>query len=220
MMFREVTMLEVKEVLRLWLARRAKKAIARQVGVDRNTVRRYIKAAVACGLSEEDGADALTDERLAAVIARIRDRADLEHAHGDSWAECAKHKAFIEKKLEAGLQLSKVRRLLLRQGVDVPYATLHRFAVAQLDFGRAAPTIPVADCKPGEEVQVDTGHMTLLEPDVFGKRRRFKAWIFTSVLTRIRELFRLRTDSAGIVYPPELQVEGRRCSRRCPPWAS
>ena len=186
MMFREVTMLEVKEVLRLWLAQRAKKAIARQVGVDRNTVRRYIKAAISCGVSEQDSERVLTDDRLATIIAQIRVRTGSEHARGDTWSECTKHKAFIEKKLDAKVQLTKVRRLLIRQGVNIPYATLHRFACCELNFGRVAPTIPVADCQPGEEVQVDTGQMTLLEPDVFGRRRRFKAWIFTSVLTRHR----------------------------------
>jgi hypothetical protein len=63
---------------------------------------------------------------------------------------------------------------------------LHRFAVAELDLGRAATTIPVADCGPGEELQLDTGWMTLLEPDLFGKRRRFRARIFTAVRSRHR----------------------------------
>src|SRR4029079_15431652 len=82
--------------------------------------------------------------------------------------------------------LSKVRRLLQRSGVDIPYPTLHRYAVRELGFGRAAVTVPVEDCGPGEELQVDTGGMTLLEPDVLGKRRRFRAWIFTAVRSRHR----------------------------------
>ena len=44
--------------------------------------------------------------------------------------------------------------------------------------------MPVADGEPGQEVQLDTGWMTLLEPDLFGKRRRFEAWIFTAALSR------------------------------------
>jgi transposase len=87
------------------------------------------------------------------------------------------------------VQLTKIHRLLKRNGVQVPYATLHRFAVQELGFGQQAPSIPVADCKPGEEVQLDTGWMTLLEPDLFGKRRRFRAWIFTSVYSRHRFVY-------------------------------
>jgi hypothetical protein len=70
--------------------------------------------------------------------------------------------------------------------VSVPYATLHRFAVAELGFGRRAATVPIADCDPGTELQVDTGWMSSLEPDAFGKRRRFRAWIFTAVYSRHR----------------------------------
>jgi transposase len=97
------------------------------------------------------------------------------------------------------VRLSKVRKLVQRKGDDIPYATLHRFAVEELDFGRGAATMPVADCDPGEEVQVDVGWMGLLEPDGLGKRRRFRAWIFTSVRTRHRFVyptFREKTEDA------------------------
>ncbi len=76
-----------------------------------------------------------------------------------------------------------------RYGVEIEYPTLRRFALAELEFGRGAPSVPVADCAPGAELQVDTGWMTLLEPDLFGKRRRFKAWIFTSVFSRHRFVY-------------------------------
>lgn len=55
MAFREVTMLEVIEVVRMWLSRRSKKEIARQLGVDVKTVRRYVKAAAECGLVQVQG---------------------------------------------------------------------------------------------------------------------------------------------------------------------
>lgn len=180
-------MLEIKEALRLWLAGKAKKAIGRQLKLDRNTVRRYIKAALSCGFSEESGAQSLTDERLADVLVQLKTAP--ERSRGESWMLCAARRAFIAEKLRDDLQLSKVRRLLKRNGVDVPYATLHRFAVAELGFGQAAPSLPVADCEPGQELQVDTGWMTLLSRDLFGKRRRFRAWIFTSVRTRHRFVY-------------------------------
>ena len=51
MAYREVTMLEVKEVLRLWLGGVRKKRIARQLGLNIKTVRRYLSAAQAHGLA-------------------------------------------------------------------------------------------------------------------------------------------------------------------------
>ena len=51
MAYREVTMVEVKEVLRQWLAGTAKKRIAARLGLDVKTVRRYIEAAQELGLA-------------------------------------------------------------------------------------------------------------------------------------------------------------------------
>jgi FixJ family two-component response regulator len=50
MAFREVTTLEVKEVLRLWLLGVPKKGIAAQLGFDVKTVRRYLAVARARGV--------------------------------------------------------------------------------------------------------------------------------------------------------------------------
>jgi transposase len=181
MPFREVTMFEVKEVLRLWLAGLAKKQIAVRLGLDPKTVRRYVKSGLSAGITS---AAVLTDERLVMLMSALH--ANPGRSHGESWALCVKHHDFIKAKLKDRVRLSKVRRLLVRQGVHVPYPTLHRYAIAELDFGRTAATLPVADCGPGEELQVDTGWMTLLEPDLSGKRRRIRAWIFTAVLSRYR----------------------------------
>ena len=69
MPYREVTMLEVKEVLRLWLAGVPKKRVAAQLGLDPKTVRRLIAAAEAQGLHREAGEAGLTDEVLVALQA-------------------------------------------------------------------------------------------------------------------------------------------------------
>lgn len=182
--FREVAMEEVREVLLLWLDQVPKKKIARQVAMGPGTVRRYIKVAERCGVRLEGGKDSLTDEVFAKVLTELTPAGG--RPHGDGWALCIQHRPEIERLLKQDLRLSKVRRLLLRSEVDVPYATLHRFAVRELGFGRRATTIPVDDCGPGEELQVDTGWVLYLEQNVFGKRRRIRAWIFTAVRSRHR----------------------------------
>ncbi len=184
MPFREVTMFEVKEVLRLWLCGVARKQIAVRLGLDPKTVRRYVKSGPGAGIVS---AATLTDERLVVLMSALH--ANPGRSHGESWASCEKQRGFIESKLKQRVRLSKIRRLLVRQGVHVPYPTLHRYEVAELDFGRTAATLPVADCGPGEELQMDTGWMTLLEPDLSGKRRRIRAWIFSPVLSRYRFVY-------------------------------
>lgn len=68
MAYREVTMIEIKEVLRLWRAGTPKKRIASQLTLDIKTVRRYITAAETTGLATP-AVEAVTDEQLAAVLA-------------------------------------------------------------------------------------------------------------------------------------------------------
>ncbi len=50
MAYREVTMIEVKEVLRLWRAGTPKKRIAAMLGLDPKTVRHYVQVASDAGL--------------------------------------------------------------------------------------------------------------------------------------------------------------------------
>ncbi len=70
-----------------------------------------------------------------------------------SWETIAAHREQITTWLEQGLTVTKVHVLLERRGVAVPYRTLHRFAVAELGFGRRRPTVPVADGDPGGRVR-------------------------------------------------------------------
>jgi transposase len=197
MAYREVTLLEVKEVLLLWLRRRGKRAIARSVGLSRNTVRSYLDVATECGLVADAGEGALTEEKLAEVLVRLKGRP--RRSRRASWQTCEAQREFVGKQLDSGLRLTKVRKLLVRRGVDVPYPTLHRFAVSELGFGRSSLTVPVADCDAGEELQVDTAWMGYLEPDERGRRRRFRAWLFTAVRSRHRFVypcFRETTETA------------------------
>ena len=186
MSYREVTMLEIKEVLRLWCAGVAKKRIAAQLGLDIKTVRRYLREAQKCGVWPA-GEGPLDEAQVAAVVAALQP--DWGRQRGDDWAVCAGQRAFIASHLKDRVRLTKIRKLLKGRGVEVAYPTLRRFAIVELDFGRSAATIPLADGKPGDELQVDTGWMTYLEPDGSGRRRRLRAWIFTPGVSRYRFVY-------------------------------
>lgn len=80
-----------------------------------------------------------------------------------------------------------IRKLLVRQGVQIAYPTLHRFAILELQFGKTATTIPVLDGEPGQELQIDTGWVGWLT--LPGRKRRFRAWIFTAVRSRHRFVY-------------------------------
>ncbi len=66
----------------------------------------------------------------------------------------------------------------------VPYRTLHRFCVAELEFGGQRKTVRVAGGEPGQELQVDFGRMGLLKDGPEGWRRLCWALIFTACYSR------------------------------------
>ncbi|MFI5399265.1 MAG: hypothetical protein ACHQ9S_27360 [Candidatus Binatia bacterium] len=195
MAYREVTMVEVKEVLRLWLGEMGKRRIAVRLGLDPKTVRGYIEAARGLGLERPASDAALSDELVGQVLAARRGSA--HRPHGDTWSRCAEHQEFIERHLRARVRLSKIRKLLRRQGVQISYATLRRWAVVTLGFGRTAPTLPVADGQHGEECQLDTGWVLALEADARGKRRRLRAWIFTAGVSRHRFVYPIERETTA-----------------------
>jgi len=183
--YREVTMIEVREILRLSAKGLGKKTIAARLGLNVKTVRRYIQAATDSGQTlSVPGSEGPNMDQVMAVLVHARDI--TVRPHGTAWDLCQERRDFISGHLKSGVRLMKICRLLRRNGVEVPYGTLYRFAVTELSFGRTAATIPVADGEPGKELQLDTGWMTLLDPDLFGKRRRFRAWIFTPNVSRYR----------------------------------
>src|SRR5438093_2181397 len=144
-MYREVTMIEITEVLRLWRDGVPKKRIAARLGLDPKTVRRYITTAETTGLPCDGGA--ITDAQVRDVLLALHPAGG--RPRGDGWSRCREQQAAIQQWLQQGIRLTKIRKLLARQGVTLTYATLHRFAVVELNFGRTATTIPVIDGAPG-----------------------------------------------------------------------
>jgi transposase len=182
MTYREVSVIEVKEILRLWLEGRSLRAMAALAEVDRKTVRRYVEAAEAAGLTQECGLGELTDELLGTVIGVVRP--DRPHGVGQARESLEAHREQIAAWLKKDLTLTKVHVLLGRRGVVVPYRTLHRYAVTELGFGRRRPTVRVADGTPGEELQVDFGRLGLIPDPIRGGRRVTHGLIFTAVYSR------------------------------------
>ena len=104
--------------------------------------------------------------------------------HGQSWEALAPRKDEIAGWVKQDLTLVKVGELLERSGTAVPYRTLARFAAAECGFSSSRPgvTVPVADGKPGQEVQVDFGYLGMIADG--DRRRKLHALVFTAVFSR------------------------------------
>ena len=185
--FREVSVVEVREVLRGWLEGAGLRKVAERAGVDRKTARRYVEAAKAEGLSREAGVAALSDDLIGAVVAAVRPA--RPNGHGASWEMLLAREEQISKWVAGGdgqppLSIVKIEELLARCGCVVPYRTLHRFAVERCGFRVRSTTMRILDGEPGVECQIDFAQMGfILDPET-GRKRRVHALIFTSVVSR------------------------------------
>ena len=125
-------MIELKEVLRLWGKGLPKKRVAAQVGLDPKTVRRYLNAATAAGL-RADG-DPISDEQVREVLLALHPVGG--RPRGDGWTLCAEQREPIRRWLEAGVRLTKIRKLLARHRHEI---------VARLQVTTAPRTQQAAD---------------------------------------------------------------------------
>jgi hypothetical protein len=181
--FREVDVFEVREVLRGWLDGVGLRTVAARAGVDRKTARRYVQAAQEAGLTRDAGPSALDDELIGVVVGAVRSA--RPKGHGDSWETLLTHQEQISAWVgQDKLSIVKVEQLLTRQGVNVPYPTLHRFAVARCGFRPKGTTVRVLAGEPGVECQIDFAQMGfILDPET-GRRRKVHALIFTACYSR------------------------------------
>jgi hypothetical protein len=183
MAFREVSVVEVREVLRGWLGGAGLRTVAGQAGVDRKTARRYVAAAEAVGVCREGGLAQLTDEVIGQVVVAVRPV--RTGGHGPAWEALEVERVQISEWVGKDLTVVKIADLLARRGVVVPYRTLHRFCTERCGFGRGGTTtVRVADGEPGVECQIDFAKMGLVYDPGAGRRRVTHALIFTAVYSR------------------------------------
>lgn len=180
--FRELSMMDVKEIVRRWQARMGQREVARETGLDRKTVRRYYDVLDTLGV----GRDVELDDALVHQVAsRVQTRAVPEPSV--ERVLLMEHRDRIEEWLtqKKPLRLTKVHTLLERDHqVVVSYATLRRFAMDELGWRMRKPTVRVADAPPAEEAQVDFGKMGDVFDPIEGRKRALYVLVVTLCFSR------------------------------------
>ena len=181
MSYRELTMIDVKEVLRRWAAGQKVRQIARATGTDRKTVRRYIAMAKKLGVGSEHALDDCAVHEVAQAV-QARPIPDASEERND----VAQHRERIAEWLnrKRPLRLRKIHTLLVRYGLTASYSTLRRYAMQELGWSKKAPTIRLEDPPPAQEAQVDFGKMGIVVDPATGKRRTLWAFIITLSFSR------------------------------------
>jgi transposase len=181
-MYREVSVIEVREMLRVWMLGAGLRQVGAVAGVDRKTARRYRDAAVAAGLDRDGNTDQLTDELIGQVVEAVRP--DRPNGHGMAWELLCDNHDRIAEWVDKGLSVVKIADLLAREGVMVPQRTLHRYCVERTGYRGRGDTVPVVDGDPGVECQIDFARMGMIFDAAAARPRVAHALIFTAVYSR------------------------------------
>src|SRR4051812_6648229 len=168
-------MQDVREVLRRAQAGQGIRQIARETGLDRKTIRRY--------LGEARRQEVLTETPVSEEVARgvgrkVQDRPTVPPS--EQWQTLLGRREQIGRWLtgEEPLRLIRVHELLAREGVEIGYTTLRRFVGRELGWHKQTPTVRIDDPPAGQEAQIDFGLMGMVV-DGDGRRRRLWALLVT-----------------------------------------
>jgi transposase len=175
---RRKTVLDVREILRRIRLEESDRRIARDLGMSRNTVKKYRK------MSSE--ARWLEKEELVSpsTIEQGLKSEEKEVVRGPV-SSVEKYRDFVEEKRKKGVELKALLGLLREKGYEGSYSSLRRF-VTRLEPPRPEVTIRV-ETPPGQEAQVDFGYVGKMYDSV--SRRFRKAWAFVMTLCYSRHQY-------------------------------
>ena len=137
MAFREVWVVQIRELLRRWLAGDGEHTATRTAGVARRTVRNYIAAVIALGVERPASQSKLTDALIGEICEQVR--LGGPDGHGESWRARSAEQEQIRTWASQGLTVVKIGILLERMGASVPKRALARFCVERCARADGAP---------------------------------------------------------------------------------
>lgn len=182
---REIHMNEVMEILYQWHQGAGIKAIARSLGYDRKTVRRYVHAGLDVGLRREGPFP--DEQEMLGKLKPVLDRSAL-FRQAPAKEALGLYRDEIEKLLaEKDMTAKQVMRLLVEgHGLNVSYASVLRYIGQQFNLGKPEATVHL-ETEPGKEAQVDFGYAGLMRDPESGRHRR--TWCFVMTLSHSRHRF-------------------------------
>lgn len=197
---RQFEVIDVVEVLQHWHAGRPKSVVASSLGVDPKTVRKYVAKAVEAGLvpggpppSRAEWAELVRGWFPELVDAKSRSR---------TFGAIEAQRERIADMLGTNTVTTVHQRLRDEHGLAVGISSFRRFVTSEFpdESLRDRVTVLRPDVAPGEEAQIDYGHLGSWLDPATGKVRR--VWAFVMVLACSRHMFVrpvLRLDSLSWV---------------------
>lgn len=180
-------MIDVVEILQHWHAGRSKLVLSASLGVDVKTVRKYVAPAEAVGITPGDGL-VLDRAGWAARVAEWFPELSDARARSSTWPALEAHRDLIKSMIETNTAATAHQRLRDEHDVRVSVTSLRRYvwqAFPDRNGGRE-PTVLRPAVPPGQEAQIDYGHLGRW-CDPLGDRIR-RVWAFVVVLACSRHM--------------------------------
>jgi transposase len=180
-------MIDVVEMLEHWHAGRAKSAIAVALGVDRETVRRYVAPAEAAGLTP--GGPRLSRAEWVGLVAGWFPKLTDAKARSLTFPVINEHRERIEQMLVTNTVTTVHQRLRDEHRLPVSIASFRRYV--RIEFPEHVDASKVTVYRPavpaGDEAQIDYGFLGGWLDPVTDRVRR--VWAFVMVLACCRHMF-------------------------------
>jgi hypothetical protein len=169
MAYKEVSRVEITEIIRQWQAGRGIREITRSTGLARNTIRKYLLTAQSCGLVR-DGPSPNESQLINLVQlnrAGPRQVAVPTNEVLEPWSDQIERWIKHDK-----LKLTRIQELLAGKQCLVPYMSLRRFVLRKGRGKSSKTTVRMADTEPGEVAESDFGRLGLMWDPQSGRRRQ------------------------------------------------
>lgn len=185
MVYKEVSRVEIEEVIRQWQAGRAVREITRSTGISRNTIRKYLLAAQSSGLVRSGPPP--TDLQLTSLLQLNQVGPQKTVAPTDNVLE--PYSSQVEQWIKQDhLQLVRIQELLAQKHCLVAYTCLRRYVRKKGWIGKDThTTVRMADTEPGQMAEIDFGLLGLMKESESEKRHR--VWGMLTVLGYSRHQF-------------------------------
>ena len=176
--------MEIQEIIRRWQAGAGSRQIATGTGLSRNTVRKYVAAAKAEGITQ-DG-PAATEEQLSR-LAMVSQSGPQQSATPrqdllEPWAD-----QIYQWIANDRLQMTRIHELLVARGCVLSYQSLRRFVLKRNWRKRSKTTVRMEDTPPGEVAEADFGRLGMITDPATGGRKA--VWAMVIVLCHSRHCF-------------------------------
>ncbi|HEV8626777.1 MAG TPA: IS21 family transposase [Acidimicrobiia bacterium] len=184
---RAFDVIDLIEIYTHWHAGRRKVEVARSLGVDPKTVRKYVAPAETAGIVP--GGPPLTKDEWAARIREWFPELVTPQLRSRTFAEIDRHHGAIKQGLKTNTATTVWQRLRDEAGLTASITSFRRYLwlVFPDEVARAHVTVLRDDPPPGEEAQVDYGFLGRWFDPVAQRLRR--VWAFVLVLAHSRHMF-------------------------------